>query len=100
MERLPLLRAVWRGRAAIRAGDGVVLVGSAPPQGSVIAASAWDAPMHGMPVPSAPATTWEEILHRAGADDKLLLLQGAQEPAETQPPRGHRAIGVVYDPAY
>ena len=41
---------------------------------------------------------WEDLLHRAGEEDKLLLLDGAEGPlGET---RGQRAIGVVYHPEY
>jgi erythromycin esterase-like protein len=78
----------------------VVLVGFASHRGSVIAATAWEAPMQRMPVPAAREASWEEIMHRAGPENRLLILRGAQEPAETQVTRGHRAIGVVYDPAY
>jgi erythromycin esterase-like protein len=80
--------------------DQVVLVGFASHSGQVIAGRAWDAPMERMPVPEAQEGSWEDLLHRAGARDKLLLLAGADEPAAMQDPRGHRAIGVVYNPEY
>jgi erythromycin esterase len=86
-------------REAHGAGE-VVLAGFASYRGSVIAATAWDAPMQQMAVPPARDASWEEIMHRAGAANKLLIMRGAQEPAETHVTRGHRAIGVVYDPAY
>jgi erythromycin esterase-like protein len=52
-----------------------------------------------MRVPEARPDTWEDALHRAGAEDKLLLLEGEQG-GPFMMTRGHRAIGVVYDPDY
>jgi erythromycin esterase-like protein len=80
--------------------DGVVLVGFGTHRGSVIAGREWDAPMERMPVPPAREGSWEDILHQAGARDQLLMLADGDSPASFLEPRGHRAIGVVYDPAY
>jgi erythromycin esterase len=80
--------------------DQVVLVGFATHRGSVIAGRAWDAPRERMPVPEAQQGSWEDLLHRASDRDKLLLFDGADEPAAMQEWRGHRAIGVVYHPEY
>ena len=38
------------------------------------------------------------MLHRAGSENKLLLLDEVQGRDLWDDPRGHRAIGVVYDP--
>jgi erythromycin esterase len=80
-------------------GDqGMVLVGLGSYQGSVIAGRRWGAPMEQMRVPHGRAGSWEAIMHQAGDQDKLLLLDdlaGAQPAREW---RGHRAIGVVYQP--
>src|SRR5262245_56396389 len=81
-------------------GEGVVLVGFGSHRGSVIAGTEWDAPWERMPVLEAMAGSWEDVLHRAGADDKLLLFQDAEVPVRFRGPRGHRAIGVVYHPEY
>jgi erythromycin esterase-like protein len=84
-----------------RHGDeGVVLVGFGSHRGSVIAGRQWEAPMERMRVSSAREGSWEDVLHRAGEDDRLLLLAPAQQTAELLRPRGHRAIGVVYHPEY
>jgi erythromycin esterase-like protein len=80
--------------------DGVMLVGFGSHRGSVIAGKEWEAPMERMPVPPAREGSWEDIMHRAGMQDKLLLLTDGAAPAGFLEPRGHRAIGVVYDPAY
>jgi len=80
--------------------EGVVLVGFGSYQGSVIAGRQWEAPMERMRVPPARAGSWEDILHRAGPDDQLLLFADRELNAEWLQPRGHRAIGVVYRPEY
>jgi erythromycin esterase len=56
--------------------------------------------MERMRVPPAREGSWEDVLHQAGVDDKLLLLASAQQTPELLQPRGHRAIGVVYRPEY
>jgi len=78
--------------------EGVALVGFGSYQGSVIAGRQWKAPMERMQVPPAREGSWEEILHRAGTDDRLLLLADARRKPELMEPRGHRAIGVIYRP--
>jgi erythromycin esterase-like protein len=80
--------------------EGVVLVGFGSHRGSVIAGRQWEAPMERMSVPRAREGSWEDVLHRAGADDKLILLAPAPLTAELLQPRGHRAIGVVYRSEY
>jgi erythromycin esterase-like protein len=80
--------------------DGVVLVGFGSYQGSVIAGREWEAPMERMRVPPAQNGSWEDVLHRAGAGDKLLPFANADQTSEMLQPRGHRAIGVVYHPEF
>lgn len=77
-------------------GD-AVLVGYGTYSGGVIAGRYWDAPMERMPLPPAREGSWEELLHRVGGGNKLLILSG-DRPALREW-RGNRAIGVVYDPA-
>jgi erythromycin esterase len=74
-----------------------VLVGFGSYRGRVIAGRAWDAPWEEMRVPPARADSWEDVLHRAGTDDKLLIFQRPAS-AGLSAWRGHRAIGVVYRP--
>jgi erythromycin esterase-like protein len=78
--------------------EGVVLVGFGSHRGTVIAGREWEAPMEEMPVPPARAGSWEDVLHRAGAEDKLLLFEGLLRAGDFLEERGHRAIGVVYQP--
>jgi erythromycin esterase-like protein len=82
------------------AAEGVFLVGFGSHRGSVIAAKDWEAPMERMPVPPGREGSWEDVLHRAGAADKLLLLEDVREDDDFLAERGHRAIGVVYHPEY
>lgn len=77
----------------------VVLVGFGSYRGTVIAGAGWGAPMERMTVPPAREGSWEEVLHRAGVEDGLLIFSD-QEDDSLLEPRNHRAIGVVYDPAY
>jgi erythromycin esterase-like protein len=82
-----------------RGEEDVVLVGFGSHRGSVIAGAEWGAPMERMPVPPAREGSWEDVLHRAGEEDKLLVFAEAEDEVGLLEPRAHRAIGVVYDPA-
>lgn len=78
--------------------EGVILVGFGSYQGSVIASAEWGAPMEKMAVPPARPSSWEALLHQAGASNKLLLLNELIDQPVAMTVRGHRAIGVVYKP--
>lgn len=80
--------------------DEVFLVGFGSHRGSVIAAQEWEAPMEKMPVPPGRDGSWEDVLHRAGARNKLILLGDVRSSEIFLEERGHRAIGVVYRPSY
>lgn len=79
---------------------GVVLVGFGSHAGSVIAGKNWGAPMQKMEVPPSPKNSWENLLHKAGAADKLLIMDKLMEDMFMENHIGHRAIGVVYQPQY
>jgi erythromycin esterase len=79
--------------------DDVVLVGFGSYQGSVIAGRAWGAPMEKMPVAPARPESWEGVLHQTLGEDSLLIFSNAQQGSNYfEEVRGHRAIGVVYNP--
>lgn len=80
--------------------EDVVLVGFGSHHGSVLAGRQWDAPMEIMRLPPARAGSWEDILHQAGDDDKLLLMPRTGLAGSMLERRGHRAVGVVYHPEY
>jgi erythromycin esterase len=79
--------------------DGVVLVGSGSYRGSVIAGRSWGATMEKMPVAEASTGSWEFLLHETCGEDRLLVFSESKQASELfEEIRGHRAIGVVYDP--
>ncbi|KRF03376.1 protein-L-isoaspartate O-methyltransferase [Paenibacillus sp. Soil766] len=75
----------------------VCAIGFGTYRGTVIAAKSWGAPMSIMQVPAAQQGSWEELMHRAGAYDQILLLN-KEDPLLGHEVLGHRAIGVVYRP--
>ena len=80
---------------------GVVLVGFGSYEGTVMAGRNWGAPMQAMQMPEARKGSWEYLLHSAGAENKLLLMDDfAASDIFMENHIGHRAIGVVYDPRY
>jgi erythromycin esterase-like protein len=79
--------------------EGVVLTGFGSHHGSVIAGKSWGAPMERMKVPEARAGSWEDVLHQIG-DHQLLLFDKDVISDEIRKVRGHRAIGVVYQPEF
>jgi erythromycin esterase-like protein len=80
------------------ASEGVALVGFGSYEGTVVAAYEWGAPMQRLRVPPAREGSWEWAMRAAWESDQLALLRGALESLRER--RGHRAIGVVYDPDY
>ncbi|KGE18076.1 erythromycin esterase family protein [Paenibacillus wynnii] len=80
-------------------GDEVFAIGFGTYQGTVIAGKSWGAPMEKMRVPAAAANSWEEMLHRDGAEDKLLYFD-KEDSVLDDTVIGHRAIGVVYHPEW
>ncbi|HYN81389.1 MAG TPA: erythromycin esterase family protein [Gemmatimonadaceae bacterium] len=79
--------------------EGVVLVGFGTYKGSVIAGREWGAPMERMHVPEARGGSCEAAMHQSLGRNGLFLFEAQEEPmVALREPRGHRAIGVVYDP--
>jgi erythromycin esterase len=80
---------------------GVVLVGFGSYSGKVLAGRRWGAPMQVIDMPPARNESWEHLLHEAGAEDKLLLMDDfASNDAMMEQQIPQRAIGVVYNPKY
>lgn len=80
--------------------EGVMLAGFGSHRGSVVAGREWGAPMETLPVPAARLGSWEAILHELDAADRMILLDDLRGNEDLLQPRGHRAIGVVYNPEY
>jgi len=76
----------------------VVLVGFSSFSGSVTAAQAWGSPEKMMDVPEALHGSHEDILHQALEDPSVLLFGSSRQGPWLSSWRGHRAIGVVYNP--
>lgn len=79
---------------------GVVLVGFGSYKGTVVAGRSWGAPMQYMNMPEAQKGSWEYLLHKEGAKNKLLLMDDFMDDVFMENHIGHRAIGVVYNPEY
>jgi erythromycin esterase-like protein len=77
----------------------VLLVGFASHRGSVIAAAQWGEPEEVLPVPPAVRHSHEDLLHRALDEPSVLQLPRHSDRGWLGHPAGHRAIGVVYNPA-
>lgn len=81
--------------------DKVALVGFGSYKGTVMAGRNWGAPMKTTSVPEAQKGSWEYFLHKAGKENKLLLMEDLMENDKLMENHiGHRAIGVVYQPQY
>ena len=78
--------------------DEVSIVGFGTHHGSVIAGTAWEAPMEEMTVPPAQDGSYGDVFHRAEGRDRFVLTDDLDAESPLADPRGHRAIGVVYDP--
>ena len=76
---------------------GVVLVGFGSYQGTVVAGHKWGAEMQYMKMPPAKKGSWEYLLRKAGAQNKLLLMDDFRNDLFMENHIGHRAIGVVYN---
>jgi erythromycin esterase len=80
------------------ADAGVHVVGFGTYEGTVIASDYWGGPITNMPVPPAPAQSWEALLHQTAPANKLVDLKALRQNQSLTQSRGHRAIGVVYNP--
>jgi erythromycin esterase-like protein len=76
----------------------VYLTGFASYEGTVIAGEEWGATMQEMEVPRAKNGSIEAMLHKRNKNGYLLFDE--EKAATYQTPTPHRAIGVVYDPAF
>lgn len=93
------------GLARERLGeDQVALVGFGTHDGTVIASRAWDGPIESLEVPAARTGSAESAFHRVAQRLECQAFFTLMTPELRQSPlndeRGHRAIGVVYQPHY
>lgn len=78
--------------------EGVALVGFAGHRGAVVAASGWGQTARIFEVPPAASPSHEALLHETIGEDAVLLFGPNRSGPWLSCRRGHRAIGVVYDP--
>ena len=81
-----------------RPPDGTILVGFTTFEGTVTAASAWDAPAERKRVRPALPASYEALFHQLGESRFLLRLRGTKAGLALWEPRLERAIGVIYRP--
>lgn len=93
------------GLARRRYGEkNVALIGFSTYAGSVIASGAWDGKIELIKVPDGASGSLESYLHNAtnfiGAKQFYIEMKKVQDVEAFNDFIGHRAIGVVYHPAY
>jgi len=93
------VRGEWNVGQLVRQqyGRDAVLVGCTTYDGTVTAASNWDAPAERKRVRPALPGSYEALFHDAGPERFLLTLHDDRVPGLDQP-RLERAIGVIYRP--
>lgn len=83
--------------------DRVALLGFATYQGEVVASTAWDGPTKVMNVPPGQSASYEAHFHAAAQELRentfYLWLKENSKVSTLSQVLGHRAIGVVYNPA-
>lgn len=76
----------------------VALVGFACHRGTVMAAAGWGEPESALPLPPARPGSHEDLLHQALGSDAVLVFGEDRSGPWLSTTRGHRAVGVVYEP--
>lgn len=79
--------------------QGVYIVGFGSYAGTVVAASRWEGQMQVMQVPQAIPGSWEALLHSLEPTNLIVFMDELRGNSKFTKPIGHRAIGVVYNPA-
>ena len=80
----------------------VALLGFGTYSGEVVASRSWDGQVEVMPVPPGRVDTYEDVFHKVAlglnSNSFFLWLKDDLKNSELKKMRGHRAIGVVYQP--
>jgi len=77
----------------------VYAIGFGTHRGTVIASEKWGVPYEKIEVPAARKHSWEDLLHKTSATDKLFIFN-EENRKHFAYWIGHRAIGVVYNPEF
>jgi len=79
----------------------VFAVGFGSWRGTVIAGRSWGAPRQVMTLPPGGAHSYEALMHAVGQSAALFIFDPANaDLSALTAPRGHRAVGVVYNPEH
>jgi len=76
----------------------VVIVGFSCHRGRVLAGRAWEAPQQRMTMPPAMDGSLDALFKQLDVEAFVLVLKDVADVAALAEPRGHRAIGVTYNP--
>jgi erythromycin esterase len=76
----------------------VTAVGFGTWRGTVIAGRQWGAPPERMTLPPGGPGSYEELMNSLELDAALFIFDSGTDLSALDPPRGHRAVGVVYHP--
>ncbi|MFT2011603.1 erythromycin esterase family protein [Pontibacter sp. 13R65] len=79
--------------------ENTYIIGFGTYSGKVIAAQSWGNKMQVMDVPQARSNSWEALLHKHEPANKIIFMHPLSKEQTFQQRIGHRAIGVVYNPA-
>ena len=77
----------------------VFIIGFGTNSGKVLAAQSWGSKVQTMTIPPGRRNSWEWILHQQNPADKIIFMEPLRDMPYYKKPIGHRAIGVVYNPA-
>ena len=80
--------------------EDTILIGFGSYKGQVIAGEQWGSPMEIMDVPIAKRNSWEDVFHKSGKNNQVLITDNLDAKDEMYRIREHRAIGVVYNPSH
>lgn len=84
--------------------ESVALIGFSSYVGSVLASHSWGGPLSTMELPEAKMGSLDRLLHqhvdKVGHKNFYLDFSKVTESSALHQLRGHRAVGVVYDPAH
>ena len=79
--------------------DAVVAVGFGTYEGTVVAGRRWGAEQQILRLPPGAEGSYEDLMNRIGEERLLFLFPRVKKiPPSLLAPRGHRAVGVVYNP--
>ena len=96
----PAMQNIGRILRERQGADDVFIVGFGSHRGTVVAARQWEGARQVMQSPRGAPGSLEDVLFRMELTNALLFTSDLAGIPALQQPIGHRAIGVVYNPAH